>query len=90
MRLTKMLTIVVLGLTTSLAMAQDVDCSKLASPQARQKCIKEKSGAEVDCTKIADPQAKRDCVEHKQQNSADCSKLATPEARQKCVQQKAK
>ncbi len=90
MRLTQMLTIVIMGLTSSLAIAQDVDCSKLASPQARQQCIKQKSGAEVDCSKIADPQAKKECVEHKHQNSPDCSKLSTPEARQNCVQQKAK
>ena len=90
MRLTQTLTIVILGLASSLAMADEVDCSKLASPHARQQCMKQKSGAEVDCTKVADPQAKKECVEHKQQNSPDCSKLATPEARQACVQQKAK
>ena len=90
MRLTKILAIVILGLTSSLAMAEEVDCSKLASPQARQQCVKQKSGAEVDCTNVADPQAKKECAQHKQQNSPDCSKLATPEARQACVQQKAK
>ena len=90
MRLTRILAIVILGLTSSLAMAEEVDCSRLANPQARQQCVKQKSGAEVDCTKIADPQAKKECAQHKQQNSPDCSKLATPEARQACVQQKAK
>ena len=90
MRLTKMLTIVILGLASSLALAEAVDCSKLASPQARQQSAKRKTGAEVDCTNFADPQAKKECVQHKQQNSPDCSKLATPEARQACVQQKAK
>ena len=90
MRLTTMLSIVILGLASSLAMAEEVDCSKLASPQARQQCVKQKSGAEVDCTNVADPQAKKECAQHKQQNSPDCSKLASPEARQACVQQKAK
>ena len=90
MRLTEVLTIVFLGLAGSFAIADEVDCSKLASPQARQQCVKQKSGAEVDCSKLADPQAKKECVEHKQQSSPDCSKLATPEARQACIQQKAK
>lgn len=89
MRLKTILAIAILGLANTPAMTQDVDCSKLASPQARQQCVKQKSGAEVDCTKIADPQARRDCAVHKQQNSPDCSKLATPEARQRCAQEKA-
>ena len=59
MRLTKMLTIVILGLTSSLAMAEEVDCSKLANPQARQQCVKQKSGAEVDCTNDRRPSSEK-------------------------------
>ena len=43
MRLTKMLTIVILGLAGSLAMAEEVDCSKLATPEARQACVQQKA-----------------------------------------------
>ena len=86
MRLTNILPIVILALTTSLSMANDVNCSDLANQQARRECAKKQSGAEVDCTKIADPQARKECAG----NSAECSKLATPEARQKCAEQKAK
>ena len=65
MRLTTMLPIVILGLSSSLAMAEEVDCSKLASPHARQQCMKQKSGAEVDCTKLATPEARQACVQQK-------------------------
>jgi hypothetical protein len=86
MRLTNILPIAILALTTSLAIAEDVNCSDLANPQARRECMKKQSGAEVDCTKIADPEARKECAG----NSADCSKLATPEARRKCAEEKAK
>ena len=86
MRLTSILPIAILALTSSLAMAQDVNCSDLTNPQARRECMKKQSGAEIDCTKIADPEARKECAG----NSADCGKLATPEARQKCVEEKAK
>ena len=86
MRLTNVLPIMILTLTTSLAMAEGVNCSDLANPQARRECAKKQSGAEVDCTKIADPQARKECAG----NNAECSKLATAEARQKCVEEKAK
>jgi hypothetical protein len=85
MRLTNILSIAILALTSSLAMAEDVNCSDLANPQARRECMKKETGTEVDCTKVADPQARKECAE----NNAECSKLATPEARQKCVEEKA-
>ena len=65
MRLITMLPIVILGLTSSLAMAEEVDCSRLASPHARQQCLKQKSGAEVHCTKLATPEAPQACVQQK-------------------------
>ncbi len=86
MRFTSILPIAILALTSSLALAEDVNCSDLKNPQARRECMKKQSGTEIDCTKIADPQARKECAE----NNAECSKLTTPEARQKCAAKKAK
>lgn len=92
MRLMKILPIVVLGLTSSLAMAQDVNCGSIANPEARQECMQRKYGADVDCSKLAEPQACQECLEHKHDNgnAVDCSTLATEELRRQCVRQKAK
>lgn len=65
MRLAKMLTFVILGLASSLAMAEEVDCSKLASPQARQQCVQHKQQNSPDCSKLASPEARQACVQQK-------------------------
>lgn len=84
----------VLGLTSSLVMADEVNCTTLANPQARQECLQHKYDNTPDCAKLANPQARKECAEYKVNNnsgnSVDCSKLATPEARRQCAKQKAK
>jgi hypothetical protein len=90
MRVVKILPLLTLCLASSLATAQEKNCSDLTNPQARQECMKRKSSANADCSAISDSQARKECAQRKQQNSADCSKLATAELRQQCLSQKAK
>jgi hypothetical protein len=94
MKLKCLLTIGVLGLAGPLAMADDVSCTALANPQARQECLQRKYDNTPDCAKLTNPQARKECAEyrvnHSNGNSVDCSKLATPEARRQCAKQKAK
>jgi hypothetical protein len=87
MRPSKLVLIVVFGLTGSFALADDKNCSDLANPQARQECLQHKYGNNVDCSKLASEQARKECVQYKG-NSVDCSKLATPELRRQCGKQK--
>jgi hypothetical protein len=89
MRVVKLLPSLALLLISSLAIADDKNCSDLSDRQARQECMKRSAGADVDCSTINEPQARRECAERKQQNSADCSKLETAEMRQRCMRQKA-
>jgi hypothetical protein len=90
MRVAKLLPLFILCLASSLATAEERNCSDLENRQARQECMQRKANADVDCSTINDSQARRECAQRKQQNSADCSKLATPEMRQQCLNQKAK
>jgi hypothetical protein len=98
MQLKHLIAIGVLGLTCSVAMAEEVNCSTLANPQARQQCLVHKYDNTPDCAKLANPEARKECAEFKVNNgngngngdSVDCSKLATPAARQQCAKQKAK
>jgi hypothetical protein len=90
MRIVKILPLFTLCLVSSLAIAQEKNCSQLTNPQARQECMKHKTSAEADCGAIADAQARKECAQRKQQNTADCSKLATAELRQQCARQKGK
>jgi hypothetical protein len=94
MRLQGLFAIGVLGLSASLTMADDVNCSALANPQARQECLQHKYDSTPDCAKLVNPQARKECAEYKVSNNNDsdveCSKLATPEARRQCAKQKAK
>lgn len=90
MQTLKLLPVLTLCLAGSLANADNVNCSSLTNPQARQECAQHKTAANADCSAISDPQARRECAERKQQNTVDCSKLATAEARQQCARQKAK
>jgi len=53
--------------------ADDVDCSKLDDPDARQKCREKKvdrktDDANVDCSKIKDDDARRRCIKAKVKN----------------------
>jgi hypothetical protein len=88
MRVAKILPLLSLCLASSLAIADERNCSELNSPQARQECMKHKASADVDCSTINDAQARKECAQRKNQNSADCSKLATAELRQQCASQK--
>ena len=90
MRFTMTLTIVILGVTSSPAMAAEPDCSALVNPQARQECMQHKYGSDVDCGKLVDPQARKECVEHKagNGNAVQCSTLATEELREAVRQEK--
>jgi hypothetical protein len=92
MRLNRLFAIGVLGLAGSMAMADDVNCTALPNPQARQECLQHKYDNTPDCAKLANPDARKECAEYKVNNgnSVDCSKLATPEARRQCAKQKAK
>ncbi len=90
MQLAKLIPMLTLCVTASVAMADEVNCSSLSTPQARQECAKHKTAANADCSAISDTQARKECAEHKQQNTVDCSKLATANARQQCLKQKAK
>ena len=91
MRVVKIvLPLLTLCLASSLAQADEKNCSDISNRQARQECMKRQSNVEADCSAISDAQARKECAQHKQQNSADCSKLATAEAREQCMKQKAK
>ncbi len=93
MRIRNFIAVAVLGLTSFAVMAEDVDCTALKNPQARQQCLVHKYDNTPDCAKLANPEAQKQCAEYKVKNSGgsvDCSKLATPEARQQCLKQKAK
>ena len=90
MRVVKLFPLLTLCLASSLAVAQERNCSDLDNRQARQECLKRQANADVDCSRIEDSQARRDCAQRKPQNGADCSKLATPEMREQCLEQKAK
>jgi hypothetical protein len=89
MRVVKLLPSVALFLISSLAIADEKNCSDVSDRQARQECMKRSASADVDCSSVNDPQARRECAERKQQNTADCSKLETAELRQRCMRQKA-
>ena len=83
----------VLGLTGSLAMADNVNCTAASNPQARQECMQRKYDNTPDCAKLENPEARKECAEHKANNngnSVDCSKLGSPEARRECAKHKAK
>jgi hypothetical protein len=88
MRVARILLLLALCLSASLAVADEKNCSDLGNAQARQECMKRKAGNDVDCSNVNDAQARRDCAQRKQENGADCSKLATAELRQQCVNQK--
>ena len=90
MRIVKIFPLLTLCLVSSLATAEEKNCSELTNPQARQECLKRTSSADVDCSSISDSGARRECAQRKQQNGADCSKLATAELRQQCLKQRAK
>ncbi len=97
MQLKLILAIGVLGMSGSLAAAQDVNCTGVANPQARQECLQRKYDGTADCTKLVKPEARKECAEYKMEhnsddgaNSVDCGKLASPEARRQCMKQKAK
>jgi hypothetical protein len=90
MQVLKLVPVLTLCLAGSLAKADNVNCSSLTNPQARQECAQHKTAANADCSAISDQQARKECAERKQQNTVDCSKLATAEARQQCARQKAK
>jgi hypothetical protein len=96
MKLKNLFAIGALSLTGSLAMADDVNCTAMSNPQARQQCLVHKYDSTPDCAKLASPQARQECATYKVNNKAgngdsvDCSKLAAPEARRQCAKQKAK
>jgi hypothetical protein len=96
MRLKGVFAIGVLGVSGSMAMADDVNCTALANPQARQECVQRKYGNTPDCTKLANSEARKECAEYKKNNNngningVDCSKLANPEARRECAKHKAR
>jgi hypothetical protein len=88
MRVVKILPLLTLCLVSSLALADEKDCSDLSNSDARQECMKRRASADVDCSKIDDADARRDCAQRKQQNGADCSRLGSSDARQECVNRK--
>ena len=90
MKVSKLLPLLTLCLVSSLATADDRNCSDLKNRQARQECAKQKSVNEADCSKIESSDARRECVQRKQQDSVDCSKLDTADLRARCARQKAK
>lgn len=90
MRLVKILPLLTACVASSIAIAQQRNCSELTNPQARQECLKNKPSGNVDCSTLSDSQARKECAERKQQNGVDCSKLATADARQQCLKQKPK
>jgi hypothetical protein len=90
MRVAKLFPLLTLCLASSLAIAQERNCSELDNAEARQECMQRKANSDVDCSKIDDSRARRECAQRKQQNGADCSKLATAEMRQQCLNQKAR
>lgn len=93
MRVMKFLFLVaILGLASSVAMADDNrNCGDLDNPQAREACLKQKSGNDVDCSKLDNEQARKECRERKAGNDlkdVDCSKLDNDELRRKCRREK--
>ena len=93
MRLKSFFLIGVLGLTGSLAMADNVNCTAASNPQARQECVQRKYDNTPDCAKLENQEARKECAEYKGKNngnSVDCSKLGSPEARRECAKHKAK
>ena len=93
MRLKHFIAVGILGLTSFAVMADDVNCTALANPEARQQCLVRKYDNTPDCAKLENPEARKECAEFKVKNtgnSVDCTKLATPQARQQCARQKAK
>jgi hypothetical protein len=89
MRLIRILPIVLLGLASSVAVAEDKNCSDLASPQARQECLQRRYSSNVDCSKLDNLQARKECLDYKQDHGVDCSKLSTPALRRQCAEKKA-
>src|SRR5574342_482884 len=92
MRPMKFLLVALLGLASSVAMAQNNrNCGDLANPQAREECLKHKSGNDVDCSKLDNEQARKECRERKagsDDKNIDCSKLDNDELRRKCRREK--
>ena len=89
MKVVKILSSLTLCLVSSLALADDRNCSDLPNADARQECMKRRSNSDVDCSKIDDRQARRECAQRKEQKGGDCSELGTPELRQECAKRKA-
>ena len=93
MRLKSFFLIGVLGLTGSLAMADDVNCTAASNSEARQECLQRKYDNTPDCAKLENQEARKECVEYKGKNngnSVNCSKLPSLEARRECAKHKAK
>jgi hypothetical protein len=90
MRLIRILPIVLLGFASSVALADDKNCSDLNSPQARQECLQRKYSSDVDCSKLDDLRARKECLDYKQDHGVDCSKLDSPKLRRECAEKKAK
>lgn|GEM_PF-1666885 len=89
MQVSKLLPLLTLFLASSLATAEDRNCSDLNNRQARQECAKQKSVRDVDCSSIDDSDARRECAQRKHRNGVDCSKLDDADSRRECARQKA-
>jgi hypothetical protein len=95
-RLTILLAVGALCVGSSLASADDANCSAVASTEARQECLRHKYDNTPDCGKFANSEARRECAEYKAENGGnngtevDCGKLDSPEARRECVRRKTK